>query len=88
MINGEKWYSTNARYAKVLVVYAITDPDAKDPIGAPPSSLCPPTPRRADHPQCGGRRRRRLAAVTKATWNIRTCGCLMTPCWASAGRPS
>ena len=31
VINGEKWYSTNARWAKVLVVYAITDPDAKDP---------------------------------------------------------
>ncbi|MDP3383609.1 MAG: acyl-CoA dehydrogenase family protein, partial [Phenylobacterium sp.] len=31
IINGEKWYSTNARYSKLLVVYAITDPDAKDP---------------------------------------------------------
>ena len=31
VINGEKWFSTNARYAKVLVLYAITDPDAKDP---------------------------------------------------------
>ena len=31
IINGEKWFSTNARYSKLLVVYAITDPDAKDP---------------------------------------------------------
>ncbi len=31
VINGEKWFSTNARYSKVLVLYAITDPDAKDP---------------------------------------------------------
>ena len=31
MINGEKWFSTNARYSKVLVLYAVTDPDAKDP---------------------------------------------------------
>lgn len=31
VINGEKWFSTNAKYAKVLVLYAITDPDAKDP---------------------------------------------------------
>jgi acyl-CoA dehydrogenase len=31
VINGEKWFSTNARHAKVLVLYAITDPDAKDP---------------------------------------------------------
>lgn len=31
VINGEKWFSTNARYAKLLVVYAVTDPDAKDP---------------------------------------------------------
>jgi acyl-CoA dehydrogenase len=31
VINGEKWFSTNARYSKVLVLYAVTDPDAKDP---------------------------------------------------------
>ena len=31
VINGEKWFSTNAKYSKVLVLYAITDPDAKDP---------------------------------------------------------
>lgn len=31
VINGEKWFSTNARYSKVLVLYAITDPDAHDP---------------------------------------------------------
>jgi acyl-CoA dehydrogenase len=31
VINGEKWFSTNARYSKLLVVYAVTDPDAKDP---------------------------------------------------------
>ncbi|HEY9218591.1 MAG TPA: acyl-CoA dehydrogenase family protein [Phenylobacterium sp.] len=31
VINGEKWFSTNARFSKLLVVYAVTDPDAKDP---------------------------------------------------------
>ena len=31
VINGEKWFSSNSRFAKILVVYAITDPDAKDP---------------------------------------------------------
>ena len=31
VINGEKWFSTNAKYSKLLVVYAVTDPDAKDP---------------------------------------------------------
>ena len=31
VINGEKWFSTNARHSKVLVLYAVTDPDAKDP---------------------------------------------------------
>jgi acyl-CoA dehydrogenase len=31
VINGEKWFSSGSRYAKVLVVYAITDPEAKDP---------------------------------------------------------
>ncbi|WP_293677326.1 acyl-CoA dehydrogenase family protein [uncultured Phenylobacterium sp.] len=31
VINGEKWFSTNAQYSKILVLYAVTDPDAKDP---------------------------------------------------------
>lgn len=31
VINGEKWFSTGAQNASVLVVYAITDPDEKDP---------------------------------------------------------
>ncbi|MEP6968759.1 MAG: acyl-CoA dehydrogenase family protein, partial [Pseudomonadota bacterium] len=31
VINGEKWFSSNSRYAQILVVYAVTDPDAKDP---------------------------------------------------------
>ena len=31
VLNGEKWFSTNARWSKLLVVYAVTDPDAKDP---------------------------------------------------------
>jgi acyl-CoA dehydrogenase len=31
VINGEKWFSTGARYSTILIVYAITDPDAKDP---------------------------------------------------------
>ncbi len=30
-INGEKWFSSNSRWAKLLVVYAVTDPEAKDP---------------------------------------------------------
>ena len=28
MINGEKWFSSNARYASLLVVMVVTDPDA------------------------------------------------------------
>ncbi len=31
VINGEKWFSSGSRWAKILVVYAITDPEAKDP---------------------------------------------------------
>ena len=31
VINGEKWFSSGSRHAQVLVVYAITDPEAKDP---------------------------------------------------------
>ena len=31
VINGEKWFSTNARWSTILIVYAVTDPDAKDP---------------------------------------------------------
>src|SRR5215469_9536607 len=31
VINGEKWFSSNSRYAQLLVVYAVTDPEAKNP---------------------------------------------------------
>jgi len=31
VINGEKWFTSGARNAEVLVVYAVTDPDHKDP---------------------------------------------------------
>ncbi len=31
VIDGEKWFTSGARHAEVLVVYAVTDPDHKDP---------------------------------------------------------
>src|SRR5206468_12177837 len=31
VINGEKWFTSGAKNAEVLVVYAVTDPDHKDP---------------------------------------------------------
>src|SRR5262249_62352656 len=31
VINGEKWFTSGARNAEVFVVYAVTDPDHKDP---------------------------------------------------------
>src|ERR1700757_3546209 len=31
VVNGEKWFSTGARWSTILIVYAVTDPDAKDP---------------------------------------------------------
>jgi acyl-CoA dehydrogenase len=31
VLNGEKWFTSGARNAEVLVVYAVTDPDHKDP---------------------------------------------------------
>src|SRR5580698_10148745 len=31
VINGEKWFSSGAYGSSVLVVYAVTDPDHKDP---------------------------------------------------------
>ena len=31
VINGEKWFTSGARSAEVLVVYAVTDPDHSDP---------------------------------------------------------
>ena len=32
VINGEKWFSSNARYASFLIVMAVTDPDAPAPL--------------------------------------------------------
>ena len=31
VINGEKWFSTGAAWSTILIVYAVTDPDASDP---------------------------------------------------------
>ena len=31
VINGEKWFSSNARYAGFYIIMALTDPDAPDP---------------------------------------------------------
>lgn len=31
VINGEKWFSSNARYAAFLIAMVVTDPDAADP---------------------------------------------------------
>ncbi|MEQ9640334.1 MAG: acyl-CoA dehydrogenase family protein [Alphaproteobacteria bacterium] len=31
VINGEKWFSSNARYAAFLIAMVVTDPDASDP---------------------------------------------------------
>jgi acyl-CoA dehydrogenase len=41
VINGEKWFSSNARYASFLIVMCVTDPDA--PIYAGTSMLLVPT---------------------------------------------
>ena len=31
VINGEKWFSSNAKYASILLVMAVSDPDAPNP---------------------------------------------------------
>ena len=43
VINGEKWFSTGARNAEVLVVYAVTDPEHTIPTSGCRCSWCPRT---------------------------------------------
>ena len=59
VINGEKWFSSNARYAEFLIVIAVTDPDAKPLPAHVDLHRADRHPRGGDRPQ---RRRRRRAA--------------------------
>ena len=66
VINGEKWFSSHARFASFLIVMAVTEPD--NPPYQQMSMFIVPTdtPGRRDHPQrrprlrAGGRRHPRL----------------------------
>ena len=43
VINGEKWFSSHARFAAFLIVLAVTDPRRSRRTGACRCSSCPPT---------------------------------------------
>ena len=89
VINGEKWFSTNARYSKVLVLYAVTDPDAKDPYRRTSIFLVPTdTPGVEIVRNVGVGGGGEIGGGTRATSATPTCACPTTPCWASAARPS
>ena len=71
VINGEKWFSSPARAtAEVLVVYAVTDPDHKDPYQRTSIFLVPTkTPRasRSCAASASAQARRRAATAISAT---------------------
>ena len=72
VINGEKWFSTNARHATFFIVMAVTNPDART--RASRSSATWESARNHTPPM-----------VTSAT---PTCGCRPTTYSAAKGRPS
>ena len=76
VINGEKWFSSNARFAAFLIVMAVTDPDVSAVQGHVDVHRAGRHARHRHHPQ-------RRASATSATEHgtprlrplRRTCGC-------------
>ena len=68
VINGEKWFSSNARYASFLIVMAVTDPEAP-PYRRLSMFIVPRDTGRRDHPQRRRRPRRRGGAHAYVRYN-------------------
>jgi acyl-CoA dehydrogenase len=89
IINGQKWFASNARYAAFIIVMAITDPDAASPYKRMSASTAKPptrTPTSISR-MCACRRRICWAAVAKPlSWRRRAwaAGASITPCARSA----
>ncbi len=82
VINGEKWFSSNARYASFLIVMAVTDPDVSPYQGM--SMFIVPDGRAGRRTSCAtsasaSSPRTPRATPTSAT---RTCGCRRIICSA------
>ena len=64
MIDGEKWFSSNFKYAAFAIVMAVTDPDVSVYQGTSMFLVPTDTPGHRDHPQ---RRPRRATATGEGT---------------------
>ena len=88
VINGEKWFSSNARFASFFIVMAVTDPDVQRLPGHVDVHRAGRHARRRDRPQRRRRRRARRATAATATCATPTCASRPTTCSAARARPS
>jgi acyl-CoA dehydrogenase len=87
VINGEKWFSSNARFASFYIVMVVTNPEVSAYQGMS-MFIVRRDARRRDRAQRRRRRRARGATAATATCATRTCGCRRTTCSAARARPS
>ena len=87
VINGEKWFSSNARHASFFIVMAVTNPDARTRDKMSLFIVPRRNTGRRDHPQRG--RRNGVATTARTAMSATpTFGCRPTTCWAVRARPS
>ena len=88
VINGEKWFSSNLRYAAFAIVMAVTDPDVPIYQGASMFLVPDRHARRQHHPQRRHRRRGDPARDRTRTCTTTTCGSRPSTCSAARARRS
>ena len=75
VINGEKWFSSNLRYAAFAIVMVVTDPDVPIYQGASMFLVPTDTPGHQHHPPHRPRAASRSARARTRTCATRTCAC-------------
>ena len=82
VIDGEKWFASNARHAAFYVLMAVSDPDVSAYQGMSMFLVPADTPGHHDRPQHRHRHRSARAAAATATCASRVCACPPTTCSA------
>ena len=88
VINGEKWFSTNARFASFFIVMAVTNPDVSAYQGMSMFIVPAETPGVEIIRNVGLGDGAPRATAPTATCATRTCGCRPTTCSAARARRS
>ena len=88
VINGEKWFSSNARFASFFIVMAVTNPEVSAYQGMSMFIVPADTPGVEIVRNVGIGTETSEGTPATATCATRTCGCRPTTCSAARARPS